>query len=148
MFCLIDERQMPVAFHEEERVIKYYRKAYYFDNNIKLRLIRMKKKVAKKYDEFKDLYLVRYGRTFIQSKYLYVRQLDLDPLIEDLQISHDVIIRLIEVSNEKDGKQLSKTLNIIDKNIDKLERGITPLDELKERDMFYEQYQDKTYDWR
>lgn len=148
MFCLIDERQMPVAFHEEERVIKYYREAYYYDNNIKLRLIRMKKKVAKKCDEFKDLYLVRYGRTFIQSKYLYVRQLDLDPLIEDLQISHDVIIRLIEVSNEKDGKQLSKTLNIIDKNIDKLERGITPLDELKERDMFYEQYQYKSYDWR
>ena len=149
MFCLIDKNNAPIAFHKERRVIEYYQEAYYHDNKVMLDLVYMKKKNAKKYSSFDDLYLVRYGRTFIQSKYLYIRQLDLDPLIEDLQITHDVMIRLIEFTqSSKDVKQLSKALNIVDENIDKLQRSITSIDELKERDMFYDEYRCKTNNWR
>ena len=59
------------------------------------------------------------------------------------------MIHLIEFTqSSKEVKQLSKALNIVDENIDKLQRSITSIDELKERDMFYDEYRYKTNNWR
>lgn len=142
MYGLTDSDKHVVAFHDEKRVILNYMKNYYERYKENLYPFKIKKKNLKKYKDYEDLYLVRYGNIYIQSRYLYVHQIDVEPLIDDLTCAHDVIIRMIEFTNDqKKCKQLSKTLGIIDEEIENLKSSTPKLEELKSRDIDYRLFQ-------
>lgn len=148
MYGLVDEMNQPIAFHREKRVILKYMKGYEKTNNEMLRPIHIKNKKVKNYYHYEDLYLVRYGETYIQSKYLYVRQLDLEPLLHDLECAHDVIIRIIEFNNnEKECSKLSKALDIIDTETERLKNEIPSTSDLESRKIDYDMYQYKVSDY-
>lgn len=141
VFGLVDENNIPVAFHRERRVIERYMEGYEKTNDVILKPIHIKRKKIKKCVNYEDLYLIRYGETYIQSKYLYIRQLDVEPLLDNLVCAHDVIIRIIEFNNNKsDCHKLSKALDIIDSEIERVKEEIPSIRELKQREMDYDSY--------
>ena len=66
------QRRIPVAFHDERRVIDTFKVNYELSNpEEKLIRVKLKKNQLDHYPEYSDLYLVRYGESFVQSKYLH-----------------------------------------------------------------------------
>lgn len=146
MFGLMDSNERVIAFHRERRVIEKFQELYYNSNDEWLQMFHIKKKAIKKYKDYEDLYLVRYGDIYVQSKYLYVMQLDVEPLLDDLYCAHDVMIRMIEfMDDDKKCKQIIKALNLIDEEIEKYKNTIPKVSELENRDSFYSVYRNGGY---
>ena len=142
MYGLLDKNKKPVAFHREKRIIMSYMDSYYETNKEFLTPFKIKRKKLKEYHGYEDLYLVRYGSKYIQSKYLYIHQLDIEPLLDDLICAHDVIIRVIEFTdNKKKCDKLSIALSIIDDKIKKLKKDTPSLQNLRSREIDYMNYQ-------
>lgn len=142
MFGLMDEKGKPIGFHNEKRIIKRYKKHYEEENDVSLLMFKISKNKLKKYRGlYEDLYLVKYGSTYIQSKYYYSHLLDVEPLIRDLEDAHDVIIRIIEfLDNSDKSETLSLALDIIDEEKKKIKHSTPPINELEERKMHYDEY--------
>lgn len=132
-----------IAFHEEKNVIKKYISDYEYSNNESLIPFHIKKKKVKKYSHlYEDLYLIRYNGSYIQSKYMILKQLDVEPFLDDIQYAKDIIVRTLEFSNIEKGKEiLWEAYNILNKEMEKVKRNTPTLDELKRRYVDIEMYQ-------
>ncbi len=138
-----------IAFHKKKDIIiKYCKNANrdIDDKNCKVFAIKIENKKAKQFQDYEDLYLVRYGQTYIQSKYLETHQLDSDTLIDDLKYTRDILYRIIEFNtNKKDIKTLTKAIEIVEHEID-IAKGYTPsIKELVNRFHHYEEYKNTIY---
>ena len=101
-----------------------------------------KKKVSKYKHLYEDLYLIRYGGSYIQSKYLIIKQLDIEPYLDDLYYAKDVLIRTIEFSDsKKDIEKMSECYNILEEEIKKIRKETPSLTTLKNRYVDLEMYQ-------
>lgn len=132
-----------IAFHEEKNVIKKYINDYQDSNKETLIPFHIKKKKVKKYSHlYEDLYLIRYNGSYIQSKYMILKQIDVEPFLDDIQYAKDIIVRTIEFSNnKKDRNTLWEAYNILNEEMEKVKRSTPTLDELKRRYVDIEMYQ-------
>ena len=132
-----------IAFHEEKNVIKKYINDYQDSNKETLIPFHIKKKKVKKYSHlYEDLYLIRYNGSYIQSKYMILKQIDVEPFLDDIQYAKDIIVRTIEFSNnKKDRITLWEAYNILNEEMEKVKRSTPTLDELKRRYVDIEMYQ-------
>ena len=143
MYGVMDSNSDLIAFHEEKRVIKKYMEDYFHTNNEHLLPFHIKKKKVSKYKHlYEDLYLIRYGGSYIQSKYLIIKQLDIEPYLDDLYYAKDVLIRTIEFSDsKKDIEKMSECYDILEEEIKKIRKETPSLTTLKNRYVDLEMYQ-------
>lgn len=142
MYCAYDDENNIIAFHDNKRAVETYINNVYHHNDIALRMGKIKKEkryILKGKDE---LYLVRYGETFIQSGYLdYISYSSLQ-LIEDNILAMDILYRLLETErlSKKENKTIRKAIEIMEE-ITKEDSEFTPsLSQLKEMKMNYDPY--------
>lgn len=148
MFMVANRTSMkPIAFHMEKRVVLNYVSSYEKSNpDESLAIFKLNKNSVAKYSDFAELYLVRYGETYIQNKFLYIAQLDSDQIIYDLDYAHDVINRIMEMSsNKKKVKKLLDTLFIIDDEKRAVNQHVYSFSELNQRDADYSRFRYNTY---
>ena len=101
-----------IAFHEDEKVVDIYIETIYKYHKLKLGKKKIRKKKFKNLYINDDLYLVRYGETFVQSGYTLYLQLQSEQYIEDEKYARDILYRLLETRNVK-GKKLKKIKSAI-----------------------------------
>ena len=97
------------------------------------------------YENYEDLYFVRYGRygdTYIQSGYLQYLEFVDDGLHDDHIFCRDILLRILELydlpSNEKNS--IRKTIKIIEEILDHEEGYIPELNSLKDIKQDYDPY--------
>ncbi len=116
--CVIDKEL--VAVHESKKVASNYCNMLETMGHPNIGLVRVN---TDKLDGqmYEDLYLVRYGDSYIQSKYFMLAKNDDKQFKYDLQYAKDVLMRILEFSTDKkEIKTISKTLLIINKEIDSI----------------------------
>ena len=134
-----------IAFHKKGKVAKKFVEAYENTNPDNLcRISTIPDRIAKSHPRFKELYLEEYGSTYIQSKYLYIHQMETDDLIYELEKCKDTMMKLIECCDKsKDIDTLGKTICIIENNLCKLKLDTPELSTLEEADARYLEYKEK-----
>ena len=118
MYAAVDKDHV-IALHDDIEVVEKYAGNIYKCHNVKLDIIKIKKKALSKITNKDDLYLVRYGRTYIQVGYLLYVQLMSDQIIEDNKYAKDILLRILEMSrlSSKEEKVISKAIDILDRTI-------------------------------
>lgn len=136
------QRRIPVAFHDERRVIDTFKVNYELSNpEEKLIRVKLKKNQLDNYPEYSDLYLVRYGESFVQSKYLYIAQLDSDQIVYDYQYAKDMLNHIAEfIKDDKKRKVLAKASSIVEDELIKIQRDIPSVHEYEQRHEECERY--------
>lgn len=142
MYCAYDENKKIIAIHDKKRVIKTYIDRIYENHQISLYLGKLKDSSEYKVKNHEDLYLVKYGDTYIQSGYLIYNQINLEPIIEDDEYALDVLYRILETErlNNKDSKSIINAIKVLEKIV-KEDRRYTPtMEELVNFKTNYESY--------
>lgn len=137
MYAVIDNDKI-IALHDEKRVVRIYIKRIAENTGKELNYVKIKKKRLNHISDLFDLYLVRYGSTYVQSK--YIEYLDLaDPqVMYDHEYAKDVIMKILEIDDYLDAEDrsvLEKSVEIIEGIIDtdkKYTPSIEELERLKE----------------
>jgi hypothetical protein len=119
MYCVYDNNDTVIAFHDDFDVVELY------VHNIKssnpespdLHIGKIKKKKAKTILDLDDLYLVRFGDTYVQSGYLEYLEIMSSQSIYDNKQCKDVLLRILECNplTDKERKAVEKTVDIIDR---------------------------------
>ena len=142
MYAVIENDKF-IAFHDEKRVVRKYVNRIRDSNEDKsLCIVKLGNKKAKKINRYYDLYLVRYGDIYVQSGYLDIVELA-DPQIEyDHQYAKDVLMRLLELGNIDDEKQIhiEETICLLDQLIRKEKKYTPSLEELERMEDHYGPY--------
>lgn len=133
-----------IAFHNEKRVILKFKHDYELSNNEDLAIFVIKGKDIKKYSDYSDLYLVRYGESFVQTKFLYIAELDYGQIVYDFNYAKDVLNHIIEfIKDEKKIKRLMRSVEIIEEELENIQSNVPSIESLMERDEEYNIYQGK-----
>ena len=139
----------PIAFHKELSVVNEYvdNVRRYHDGEVKLRIAKIKNKKIKNLKDFNDLYLVRIGDTFIQSKfYNYMRFVSDEPLY-DLKLTIDTLERVLTCKNDdlssKDAKHIKKSIKIVKEVLEKEKKYTPTYQEMEELKMDYDAFTDE-----
>lgn len=136
--------QKNIAYHFEKRVVRKYKDNYEKNNPDTLIIKKIKcKELPQEYDE---LYLVKYGNDYLQSKYLEVMEVDESVTIDDYFYAHDVIMKLCyDLSyNKKKIKKLLKADSIILQEVKKSNPYCYDMRSLEERKREHEMWKNKS----
>ena len=142
MYAVYDEKENLVAFHDRKHVAKkYMQRVIEYHPDVYLHLVKIKNKYADFVLEgMDDLYLVRYGKTYVQNGYIVYIQCADDQFDEDEKIARDILYRILAISpnlKEKEIKHTKKVIAMLEKLIDEHQR-FTP--SKKELDTYKSQY--------
>lgn len=146
MYCAYDKENNIIAIHDKKRIVKAYIDNYYESNGIILNIGKIKESSEYKLKEKDDLYLIKYGNTYIPSGYVLYNQLSIDPILEDDEYALDVLYRILEVNrlNKKEVKIISNAIKVMERLV-KDDKSYTPskeeLDNIKNN---YELYLNHT----
>ena len=144
MYCVYDNKDRVVAFHDEYDIVKTYvhRVNASHDNHNDLHIGKVKKKKVKKLEEFDNLYLVRYANTYVQAGYLVYLEMISAQHIEDEQQCRDVLLRILEcdIISDKERKRLEQAVKVIDRLLEDSKRFTPSISELKGYEMDYSPY--------
>ena len=148
MYCVMNDDGNIIAYHEDKEVVQTYIENLLKSNDneeLNLSLVKIKNKIIEKNRRLDDLYLVRYGSTYIQTGYLIYLQIVSDDIANENIYIKDLLLRTLEVYklSDKEAKTLTKAVKVIEKII-KRENCYTPtIEELNRYKMLYEEYQQK-----
>ena len=147
MYCAMNsENDEIVAYHENKEVVeKYIYNAMRSEasSDLDLILIKMKDKAILKNPRLDDLYLVRYGSTYIQTGYVLYLQLVSNDIAGENEYLKDLLLRTLEIYklSDKKAKIIKKAIKVID-DIIETEDSFTPsIKELKNYKDFYSRYE-------
>lgn len=142
MYCVFDDDNKLIAFHDKRRAVEVYIDRVYQTSGVNLKLLKLRKGERHIIKGKDDLYLVRYADTFIQSGYIdYITYSSLQ-IMEDNILAADILYRLLETErlSKKENKTIRKAIEIMEEII-KEDREYTPsLSELKLMKMNYDPY--------
>ena len=97
MFCVYDDEEHVIAFHDYLDVVQEYvdnvKKSH---ENVNLHIGKIKRKKVKNLQDFYDLYLVRYGETYVQEGYMEYLSLVTDQVDYDNKLAIDILMRTLE----------------------------------------------------
>ena len=149
MYAAFDGKEL-IAFHEDERVIELYCDIIEQYHGTVLSIGKLKKKKCKKFKEFDNLYLVRYGDIYVQQGYIDYMQFSCQQLNEDHIQARDVLMRIITTADlEKDDiKTLRKSVKILNDIINDERCFIPDLPTLKRMKLDYDPYRYNYNIWK
>ena len=149
MYAVIDDDKI-IAIHDEKRVVKTYIDRIKENCGKELVYGKLKKKHIKSTSDLYDLYLVKYGSTYVQSSYLEFVELADPQIIYDYQYAKDVILKMLEIDylDQEDRKTLEKSVMIIENIIHNDEKYTPTIEELERlRDQYAPYLYNKEF-WR
>lgn len=161
-YAIINNKSKLIAYHEERRVVTRYLDAYNRqyrekdpEHNEEYKIVKMKSKVLKLNPHYENLYLVRYGRMFIQSGYYQYVEDDIRTFMSELYLTKDTLSKIFELDDldPKEEKSIRRTLAYISSKIMDEEEAIYPLHQLERIKSSYEDFRDSLScqeedDWR
>lgn len=132
-----------IAFHEELKVVETYHrllKKYHPDAPIEIGKVKRKK--LKQIRHYEDLYLVRYGKTYVQCGYLEYLSIQSDEWIYDTKLCIDVLVRTMSMEglDKKESDVLKKAVLIMDRILKEGEEYTPTLENLRNMKDEYEYY--------
>lgn len=142
MYCAYDNDGNIIAFHDKKHVVEKYIDSIYSLHKIQLNKGKIKKSSKHKLIGKDDLYLIRYGDTYVQSGYLVYIEFVEPQFIEDDQYALDILYRLLEMSRltEKQSKKIMKAIKVMEQLVREDRRYVPSLDQLKTLKTDYEPY--------
>lgn len=142
MFVAYDDDKNIVAFHDSKRVVKQYIDDVMRCNDLILSFGKIKKKEEELLSKLDELYLVRFGHTYIQSGYLVYVQLVSNQEYEDHEFARDILYRLLESKRipNKEAKHIRKAICVLENIIFDEEYYAPSLSQLKQLKADYEPY--------
>lgn len=132
-----------VAWHEEKRVVRNYALCINTDYERKrLYTRKVHKRVVKELPNYEDLYLVRRGKTFIQSGYLDYEYDDYKVILSELFFTKDILNKYMkyEYLDKKEKKSFNIVLDCLQYTIDNLENSVPSLEDLQKVKSMVEEY--------
>lgn len=109
------------AVHDDYDVVKRYSDTLNNEYNLSTDIVKVSKKIMEREANLiHELYLVRYGDTYIQSKYYSIAKDEDIQFRYDLEYTKDTLIRLLEFS-DKGSKHIIKTVSLLEKELERLE---------------------------
>lgn len=142
MYAVLKDKK-PIAFHDELKVVKRYRKGLLSDHNIDTDIRQITRKKLKRIEDYRDYYLVRYGDTYIQSKFLMSANIDMKQIVYDFKYTKDILFRILEIPDdltEEDKYHIEKVIEILMFKLDNVQ-GYTPtITELQSLQTMYDEY--------
>ena len=89
-----------------------------------------------------DLYLIRYGDTYVQTGYLMYLEMSSEQFIEDDQYALDVLYRLLETSrlNKKQSKKIMDAIEILEDIVTENREYTPTISELNQLKSDYDAY--------
>lgn len=141
MYCVLNEEKI-IAFHEEKRVVESYCESIKKYHNKTLMIAKIKKhkrKKLKNISNYYDLYLVRYGDTYVQSGYIEYLEMHSPQIEYDHLQAKDTLLRIMELEelSEKEKKAYQVVLRSLEEIIEE-DRSYTP--DIKELNQMKDQY--------
>ena len=115
MYAVIKDNEI-IGFHEDLEVVKKFTTSF---NPNSVEIIKIKKKKEKKLREnpfYDDLYLVRYGDTYLPMNLYLVAKEENSQDEYDLRYCRDIISKIlisVKLKNKKDFNSLFRSMNII-----------------------------------
>lgn len=142
MYCAYDKNKNIIAFHDKRRVVEKYIDSIFKLHHIELILGKIKKSSKYKLIDKDELYLIRYGNTYVQSGYLIYIELSQDQFIEDEQYATDVLYRLLETSRltDKQSKKIEKAIKVMEDILKEDREFIPSFNTLEELKLNYDPY--------
>lgn len=135
MFAVVKKEKRKIvliAYHNEKRVVKKYLES--IKDKDSLKILKTPNEWIEQQKDYEDLYLIRYGKTFVQCGYYEYIYEDYRTNLSELYLTKDVLMKLFEVGDfdQKEKRTISKTIQIIAEAIDNEEEAIPSLEELKQ----------------
>lgn len=141
MFVVKDDEFNLIAYHEDYEVCERYTMNVSRYHGDLLFITKAKKKEKHLLNE--DLYLVRFGYTYIQYGYLQYVEFASSQLIDDVRYSKDVLCRMLEdgqIKKKKDKKIIEDAIRILE-DVYENDASYTPtLKHLKSLKDYYDPY--------
>lgn len=143
MFCVYDDEEHVIAFHDYLDVVQEYVNNIKKSNeNANLHIGKIKKKKVKHLQDFYDLYLVRYAETYVQEGYLEYLSIMSDQVNYDNKLAIDIMMRTLENPSlsKRERKVMEQAVYIMTK-LAKEEASYTPtIDNLKQLKNHFDPY--------
>ena len=133
MYAVYDKKKL-IAYHDEKRVVKRYCNSINTNKREKdLYFLKIPKTIWKEKNHNPDLYLVRYGKSYIQSGYIDYVQTDYNINLSELYLSKDILLKIAETRNVPKAilKSFTKVLNFLEGIIKEEEEYVPTLEELQ-----------------
>ena len=142
MYVVLDKKNRPVAFHDDYDVVKKYVISMTKDD---LEIAHVGKKKAKAFRDYNELYLVRYGDSYLTREMYDVMKQRNAPDAYNYQVAIDVLYRLVEEGyvDRKDEKHIQKSIEILERALEDLDNQpvdsdlVESLESSKELDDMY-----------
>ena len=144
MYCVYDNNDRVIAFHDEYDIVKTYvqRVKASHEDHPDLHIGKIKKKKVKNLQDYDDLYLVRYANTYVQSGYLVYLEMFSSQHIEDEQQCRDVLLKILEcdIITGKERKHIERAVRVIDRLLEESKEYTPSFTELQGYEMDYSPY--------
>lgn len=137
MFAVIDDEMRVIAYHEKKSVVKEYLnnlKKSHKDEKFEYQIVKGRVR-----DIDSEKYLIRFGKTYIQSGYKEVLDIETKPILEDEKIAMNMLYEIAESKelSNKDIKAIARVMRILSEVYDE-DLSYTPTEE--ELDAIRERY--------
>lgn len=142
MYVVLNKDKLPVAFHDDYDVVRQYVISMTKDD---LEIAHISRKKAKTFRDYNDMYLVRYGDSYLTRELYDVMKHRNGPDAYNYQTAIDVLYRLVEEGyvGAKDEKHIQKTIEILERALEDLDNQpvdsdlVKSLESSKELDEVY-----------
>jgi hypothetical protein len=149
MYCVYDDRNNIVAFHDDLDIVETYVEHVKLTNedHPELHIGKIKKKKLKNLTDLDNLYLVRYSDTYVQSGYLIYLELISSQHIYDEQQCRDTLLKILEcnIITDKERKSIERTVEVIDRFLQESKKFTPSLNELQRCEADYAPYMYNKY---
>ena len=133
MYAVYDGNKL-IAYHDEKRVVKQYCESINQIKHKQVYYVKIPKRIWMKKWYDPDLYLIRFGKTFIQSGYAECIETDYNLNLSELYLTKDILMKVGELYHisPKEMKSITKSIVILEKIIHQEETLVPTLEELKQ----------------
>lgn len=135
MYCVYDNNSNIVAFHDEYDVVETYIRHVKLSNpsSPDLHIGKIKKKKVKNILDLDNLYLVRFGDTYVQTGYIEYLEIISSQSIHDNKQCKEVLLKILECNpvSDKERKAIEKTVEVVDRILTEAKEYTPTLNDLK-----------------
>lgn len=142
MYCAYDQNEKIIAIHDKRYVVEKYVDTIYTLHKVVLNVGKIKKSSKHKTKSKDDLYLIRFGDTYVQTGFLLYVELAQTQIMEDDQFALDILYRLLETKRltEKQSKKIMKAIEVMEDLVHEDREYIPSLDQLRNLKNDYDPY--------
>lgn len=121
MYGVVSDNRI-IGIHEDIDICDNYAEEIRQNKNIICSVVKLKKK-HKRNDKIYELYLLKYGDSYIQSKYYDTIEYEDNVILDEYKNAKNTLLSLLNfIDDDKEKKHINKTILILEKHIS-LNRG-------------------------